>query len=93
MIAQAQVLRQPLQVVPVDEACAQDGQPAFGQFGETAVKLGGHGQLQDCVTEELQALVVRQPLPFFMAKRGMRKCLAQKVPVGKNVAKALLELF
>jgi hypothetical protein len=92
MVAQAQLLGQGLEMMPVHEPGAQHRQPAFGQLGKATVKLRRHRELQHRVAQEFQPLIVRQLLPFFMPEGGMRQGLAQQHLIGKSMSQPLLKL-
>jgi hypothetical protein len=70
MLSQVQFLGQRLEMMPVHQTRAQDGQPTLGQLRETAVKLGRHRKLEHRIAQEFEALVVRQPLPFSWPKEA-----------------------
>jgi len=93
MIAEGELLRERLEMLAIDETRAQDGETAFGHFGEATIELGGDGQLQDGVAEEFEALVVRDAITFFVAKGGMRESEAQQGLIGKGMAEALLQII
>ncbi len=92
MAAEPEGLREFLEMMPVDQPGAQHGEAALRHLGETAVKLLGHGELQDGVTEELEPLVVGQALALFVAEGGVGERLAQERFVGERVAEAALEI-
>jgi hypothetical protein len=79
-------------MVAVHQRGAQDGEPAFGQTGETAVELLRDRELKDRVAQEFQTLVVGQALTLLVPEGGMRERLLQKLRPGEGVADPLLKI-
>jgi hypothetical protein len=77
----------------VHQLRAQLGELALRHRRKTHVKLARHRELQHCVAQKFQPLIVRQLLPLLVAERRVRQCLPQQIAVGKRVAEALLKIF
>ncbi len=60
---------------------------------KAAIELLRHRELQHRVAQELEPLVVRQPLPLLVAERRVRQRLPQQVAIGKGMAEALLKII
>lgn len=69
------------------------GQKAFIGIREPLKENFRKKQLNDCIAQELETLVVRLCALSFIAKAGVRECLCQQGSVMKGVSNAGFEKF
>ena len=91
-LAQTHRPREGLQVMPVDEAGALDGEPALRQLGKAAKQFVRNHELEHRIAEELEPLVIRQPLALFVAEGSVGERLSQELGPGEAMAHARLEI-
>ena len=82
----------PAEGLLLDEGSPRLGQPALGDAGKGAREVVGDDEPEDCVPEELEALVVRDALGGVVGEGAMHERALEQRGAGEGVAEGLFEL-